>query len=246
MLRLPSLRGALLPLFASTLLLAASAQATSTTGSHADPSNSASDPVFSITFGTGTTVVNAVTVLSTLTLSGAYTEDPSDPAPDAPLQLISGVEFAAWDFEFETTTYTAFAHFGGVTVYTSGGGSFAYYLPNSDHNDPANLIYSGSFSGSTLTIPASGVGSLDLGGINVDLTYGAASGLASTQLLDPEQFGFSFANYTGNPGTDLDGPYTASATASFTSSAEVVAPEPAAAALLGAGLVALAVRRTRR
>ena len=246
MLRLPSLRGALLPLFAASCLLlaAASAQAT-TTGSHADPSNSASDPVFTITFGAGTSVVNATSVLSSLTLSGAWSEDPSDPAPDAPLQLLSGVEFAAWDFEFEATSYSAVAHFGGVTVYASGAGSFAYYLFGSDHSDPANLIYSGTFSASTLTIPASGVGSLDLGGTSVDLEYGAASGLASTSLEDPEQFGFSFANYTGNPGTDLDGPYTASATASFTSSATPVVPEPACAALLGAGLLALAARRTR-
>jgi hypothetical protein len=54
-----------------------------------------------------------------------------------------------------------------------------------------------------------------------------------------EQFGFSFANLVGNPATNF------SATASFTSSAQIIIPAPASAALMGAGGL-LAARRRRR
>jgi hypothetical protein len=246
MLRSLSLRGALLPLVAASYLVlsAAAAQATMTVASHADPSGSAADPVFTLFFSNTGVIVNAA-VVRDLVLTGAYSEDASDPAPDAPLELILGVEFASWDFEFEDTFYAPVAHFGGFSTYVSGSGSFAYYLLGSDHSNPANLIFGASFDTSTLTIPASGLGSLDFSGASVDLEYGPASGLAGVGLSDPEQFGFSFASYVGNPGTVLGPPNTATATASFTSSATVEVAEPACAGLVAAGLLTGARRRAR-
>jgi hypothetical protein len=239
------LRGALLPLLAASALMAsATAHATSTVATHADPSGAAADPVFSLAFGGGAVIVNGTPVLSLVTLSGSYSEDDANGSPHAPLELITGVSFDDWDFVFDPTSYLAAAHVLGVTVYTSGPGSFTYYLAGSAHT-AADVILSVAFSDSTLTVPVSGVGGLDFGLSTVEITYGPASGLSGTTLADPEQFGFAFANYTGNPGTALGGPYTATATASFTSSAEVVVPEPVGAALVGAGLLALAVVRVR-
>jgi hypothetical protein len=229
-------------------VLSVPAGATTTTGTHADPSGAASDPVFALTFGgpfgpvAGPVPVN---VLQTVTLQGSYSEDDANGSPHAPLQLFSGVSFDDWDLVFLPTTYTAVAHAAGVTFYTSGAGSFAYYVAGSAHAAD-DLIYSASFSSSVLTVPASGVGALDsIFGTVVELTYGPASGLAGLMLLDPEQFGFSFANYTGNQGTNPLGDLGATATASFTSSALVI-PEPSTLLLVTTALLAPACRRWRR
>lgn len=236
-------RIALAALAAAFLSLPARAT-TLTVGTHADPSADAAAPVVSLLFS-GMAIVDAVPVYSALTLSGAYTEDDAAGTPHAPLQLISGVSFDDWDFVFEPTLYTPLHYLAGFIVYGSGAGSFAYYLAGSDHNDPSNLILGASFDKSLLTLPASGVGSMDaVGGAVVELVYGPASGLSSATLADPEQFGFSFANYVGGTGT-LAGPSFASATASFTSSATVELAEPSGAALGALVLAGLAARRRR-
>ncbi len=125
---------------------------------------------------------------------------------------------------FTVTPLAATPVFGTIFVLTGGAISFTDAFSN-----PLLQI---TFNSGQLVTP-SGFGASDFVGQGVTFSGPILSGFAS---VSNETFAFSFANPTGTPTN-----YTA--TASFTSSADVVVPAPASVGLLGLAGLALARRR---
>lgn len=134
------------------------------------------------------------------------------------------------DFSNATFTFSPLNVVGNFSnVFGLDGGVINFF---DSSNNPLLTI---TFDNATLTVPV-GVGSSDF--ISNNVTFSGPI-LAGYQTVSNESFAFSFANAFGTSVANF------SASSAFTSSADLIVPTPATAALLGlGGLVAARRRRT--
>lgn len=226
---------------------------TTTTGTHADPSKNSLDPVFTMTFAESVGTINNISVLTNVAVIGSYNERSGAPSAGPLILEPLGLSIASWDFRLTDVNgwaldFVAGYATEGTTYYNSiESGMFSYY-EEGHAGDDSHLLYRGIFTGGGLVLPTSGPQASDtnLNGSIVNLFYGPAALPGEVDILvNPEQFAYAFANYSGQDGQTAGAGFVGSATASFTSSATVL-PEPATVSLALLGLAALGTQSRRR